>query len=158
MAIATATTPKTEKLDRLRAQLPAVGTTGYFNAGTNGPLPLPALDALLEAAKRECDAGRIIPGVYEGGWKRNQRVRTLVAEMMGADPHEIALTHSTSEGLSTALTGLTWERGDEVVTTNLEHPGLMVPLSLLAHRWGVKIRIADIADGGGDVVGTLAEA
>ncbi|HEV2106928.1 MAG TPA: aminotransferase class V-fold PLP-dependent enzyme, partial [Thermomicrobiales bacterium] len=47
---------------------------------------------------------------------------------------------------------------DEVVTTNLEHPGLMVPLSLLAHRWGVKIRIADIADGGGDVVGTLAEA
>jgi L-cysteine/cystine lyase len=150
------TTPDTEKLERLRSQLPAVGNTGYFNAGTNGPLPESALDVLFEAAKREYEAGRIIPGVYEGGWKRNQRVRTLIAEMMGADPQEIALTHSTSEGISTALAGLTWERGDEVITTNLEHPGLIVPLSLLSHRWGVKVRIVNIGDGGGDVVGALA--
>lgn len=155
MVAAVATTPDMEKLDHLRSQLPAVGTTRYFNSGTNGPLPMTALDTLYEAAKRECEVGRIVPGVYEGGWKRNQRVRVLLAEMMGADPHEIALTHSTSEGISTALNGLTWERGDEVVTTTLEHPGLMTPLSLLAHRWGVTIKIIDIGDGGGDVAAAI---
>ena len=158
MVAAVAATPDTEKLRRLREQLPAVSTTGYFNSGTNGPLPQPALDVLYEAASREWSAGRIIPGVYEGGWKRNQRVRVLLAEMMGADAHEIALTHSTSEGISTALNGLTWERGDEVIITNLEHPGLMTPLSLLAHRWGVKIKMVDIGDGGGDVAAVIEQA
>lgn len=158
MVGAVAATPNTEKVDRLRSQLPAVGTTGYFNSGTNGPLPMAALDTLYEAAKRECEVGRIVPGVYEGGWKRNQRVRVLLAEMMGAEPSEIALTHSTSEGISTALNGLSWERGDEVITTNLEHPGLMTPLSLLAHRWGVAIKIVDIGDGGGDVASVIEGA
>ncbi len=158
MVAAVASTPDIEKVERLRSQLPAVGTTGYFNSGTNGPLPMAALDTLYEAAKKECEVGRIVPGVYEGGWKRNQRVRVLLAEMMGADPSEIALTHSTSEGISTALNGLTWDRGDEVITTNLEHPGLMTPLSLLAHRWGVTIKIVDIGDGGGDVAGAFESA
>ncbi|MGI8643580.1 MAG: aminotransferase class V-fold PLP-dependent enzyme, partial [Thermomicrobiales bacterium] len=158
MVAAVSTTPDTEKVERLRSQLPAVNTTGYFNSGTNGPLPMAALDTLYEAAKKECEVGRIVPGVYEGGWKRNQRVRVLLAEMMGADSSEMALTHSTSEGISTALNGLTWERGDEVITTNLEHPGLMTPLSLLAHRWGITIKVIDIGDGGGDVAGVIESA
>lgn len=158
MVAAVSTTPDTKKVKRLRSQLPAVTTTGYFNSGTNGPLPMAAHDTLYEAAKKECEVGRIVPGVYEGGWKRNQRVRVLLAEMMGADASEIALTHSTSEGISTALNGLTWERGDEVITTNLEHPGLMTPLSLLAHRWGITIKVVDIGDGGGDVAGALESA
>ncbi len=67
------------KLDRLRAQLPAVSTTGYFNAGTNGPLPLPSQEALLAATTRELEHGRIMPGLYEVSGERNARVRELVA-------------------------------------------------------------------------------
>lgn len=147
-----------EKLAHLRAQLPAVDRTGYFNAGTNGPLPKVALDALIAAAHTEYDAGRIIPGVYEGGWTRNRRIRVLLAEMLGADPSEIALTHSTSEGIGTVLSGIDWQRGDEVMTTTLEHPGLFGPLSQISHRYGVKIRIIDIGDGGGDVTAILEAA
>ncbi|MDQ3168402.1 MAG: aminotransferase class V-fold PLP-dependent enzyme [Chloroflexota bacterium] len=147
-----------EKLAHLRSQLPAVDQTGYFNAGTNGPLPQCALDAMIDAARRECDAGRIIPGVYEGGGKRNQRIRVLLGDMLGADPSEIALTHSTSEGNGTVLSGIDWQRGEEVVTTTLEHPGLFVPLSQIAHRYGIRLRIIDIGDGGGDVTSTLEAA
>ncbi|MDP9362844.1 MAG: aminotransferase class V-fold PLP-dependent enzyme [Chloroflexota bacterium] len=144
------------KVEALRAQLPAVRATGYFNAGTNGPLPLPAQAALVAAAQAECDAGRIVPGIYEGNWVRNARVRALIAELFGADAAEIALTHSTSEGISTALNGLRWQAGDEVVTTTLEHPGLIAPLCLLAHRFGVRLRYADVAHGEGDVAGAIA--
>lgn len=145
-----------DKLSRLRAQIPAVATTGYFNAGTNGPLPLVAQEALLSAAKRELEQGRITPGVYEGNWERNARVRDVIAEIFNAHPLEIALTHSTNEGLGAVLNGLHWRRGDEIVTTTLEHPGLLAPLCLLAHRFGVVLRYADIGNGGSGVADTIA--
>ncbi len=143
------------KVDHLRKRLPAVARTGYFNVGTNGPLPVEAHDALAEATLRELYEGRIVPGVYEGNRVRNARVRAVIAGMFGADPLEIGLTHSTGEGLNTALFGLNWRRDDEILTTNLEHPALFAPLGLLAHRFGVVVRYADIGTGGGDVVGAL---
>lgn len=145
------------KLARLREQIPAVETTGYLNAGTNGPLPTVAIEALRAAADREYRIGRIVPGVYEGNFKRNRAVAATAAGIFGADPDEIALSHSTTEGLSTALMGLRWDHGDEVVTTTLEHPGLMNPLALLSHRFGVVSRYADIGNGDGDVLAALRQ-
>ncbi|MBA2276145.1 MAG: aminotransferase class V-fold PLP-dependent enzyme [Chloroflexia bacterium] len=141
-----------DKVRRLRAQLPATAATGYFNAGTNGPLPKPVYDVMVAAAERELTAGRIVPGVYEGHAQRNDRIRELLAELFGGKPHEFAITRSTTEGLNIALNGITWHPRDEIVTTTLEHPGLMVPLSVVAHGADVTIRVADIGDGSGDVV------
>lgn len=130
--------------NRLRAQLPAVSTTGSFTAGTNGPLPLPAQEALLAATKRERGLGRIMPGLYEGSGERHVRVRELVASTGNAHPLEITLTCSTGVGLGAVLNGLHRRRGDEIVTTTLEHLGLLAPLGLLAHRFGVVIWQTDI--------------
>ncbi len=54
--------------------------------------------------------------------------------------------------------GLRWHPGDEIVTTKLEHPGLLAPLALLANRFGVVLRSADIGRGEGDVVGAVEAA
>ncbi|MBW3633341.1 MAG: aminotransferase class V-fold PLP-dependent enzyme, partial [Chloroflexi bacterium] len=153
MAIDTATDTKVETL---RAQLPAVQTTGYFNTGSNGPIPTLAYEAADMIARRELEQGRIVPGTYIDNRERNRGVAALVAALFGADPDEIALTHSATEGLGTALIGLTWNPGDEIVTTREEHPGLMMPLALLARRFGVVTRYADIGDGASGVVEALA--
>ena len=144
------------KVDTLRAQLPAVLAQGYFNTGSNGPMPIVAYEAADRIARRELERGRIIPGAYEGNRDHNREVAALAARIFGAGPDEIALTHSTTEGLCTALMGLNWEPGDEVVTTLQEHPGLLSPLALLAHRHQVITRYAAIGDGGGDVVAAIA--
>ncbi|HEU5430636.1 MAG TPA: aminotransferase class V-fold PLP-dependent enzyme [Thermomicrobiales bacterium] len=146
------------EVEQLRDRLPAVRATGYFNAGTNGPLPIVAQEALVEAATAELEFGRIIPGVYERNGIRNRRVAGLFAAMVGADEDEIALMHSTTEGLGCVLMGLTWQPGDEIVTTNLEHPGLLAPLALMSRRVGTITRFADIGRGEGDVVGQIAAA
>src|SRR5690242_16354709 len=146
------------KLAALRAQLPAVERTVYLNAGTNGPLPRVAHEALVRAATDEVELGRLRPGHWESlfvGWKE---LRGLIATIFGADSDEIALMRSTTEGLNVALFGLTWNRGDEVITANLEHGGLFSPLGLLAHRHGVVIRSVDIGNGEGDVVSQLMSA
>ena len=144
------------KVDALRAQLPAVQTTGYFNAGATGPLPTVAIEAAETAARRELDQGRIVPGASVTNRERNRRFAAFAAELFGAHSDEIALTHSASEGLNTALLGIAWQRGDEVVSTSEEHPGLLLPLALLARRHGVVTRFANIGDGGAGVVDAIA--
>lgn len=150
-----ATTAELEKVHRLRAQLPAVHTTGYFNSGTNGPLPRSVHETILKTAEEEFQRGRIIPGVFQGHEARNDRARGLLAQLLGGSPSEYALTQSTNDGLNIAFNGLDWQRGDEIITTSLEHPTMFMPMALLSHRQGVRIRVADLGDGGGDVVATL---
>ncbi len=145
------------KVDTLRAQLPAVQSTGYFNTGSNGPIPIVAFEAADAAARRELEQGRIVPGTYMENRDRNRRFAAMAATVFGADADEIALTHSATEGLGTALMGMTWSAGDEVITTFEEHPGLMLPLALLARRFGVVTRYANVGDGGSGVVEALAD-
>jgi L-cysteine/cystine lyase len=145
------------KVAQVRAHLPAVHRTGYFNAGTNGPLPDLAVTALAEAANVELAEGRIGPGVFEQIMDDWQQLRGRFASILGADNSEIALTRSATEGINIALFGLDWRRGDEIITTTLEHPGIITPLALLAHRFGVNLRYAEIGNGGGDVAGAIMD-
>jgi L-cysteine/cystine lyase len=145
------------KVGALRAQLPAVQTTGYFNTGSDGPIPIVAYEAADAAARRELNQGRIVPGAYVENRERNRRFAAMAATIFGADGDEIALTHSASEGLATTLMGMTWSPGDEIITTFEEHPGLLLLLALLARRFGVVTRYADIGDGASGVVEALAD-
>lgn len=147
-----------EKLEAIRAQLPATSTTGYFNAGTNGPIPMVAHRAMTAAAQAELDRGRITPGMYEGLFADLKDTRATVASLLNAQPSEIALMRSTTEGMNVALMGMEWRRGDEVITTQLEHICLFSVLGLLSHRHGVTIRTVDIGNGGGDVTTALRGA
>jgi selenocysteine lyase/cysteine desulfurase len=69
------------------------------------------------------------------------KTRTLMAELLGAKPAEIAFTKNTTEGLNIAAHGFDLKPGDNVVLTNLEH---------LANVWvwkhwekkGVELRFA----------------
>jgi L-cysteine/cystine lyase len=114
------------------------------------------VETLTVAANRELEQGRIGPDLYEGLKADWQHLRERFASIFGANADEIALTRSTTEGVNVALLGLSWRRGDEVVTTSLEHPGIITPLALVAHRFGVTIRTADIGHGGGDVAAAIA--
>jgi len=142
-------------VQRLRGQLPAVLATGYFNAGTNGPLPKVVHEAILKTAEEEFHQGRIVPGVFQEHAARNNRARDLLARLLGGAPTEYALTQSTNDGLNIAFHGLDWQKGDEIITTSLEHPTMYMPMVLLSHRHGVRIRVANIGDGSGDVVAAL---
>jgi L-cysteine/cystine lyase len=153
MAVATALA---SKVDTLRAQLPAVHATGYFNTGSYGPMPTVAFTAAEAMARQEYERGRIEPNAHEANRERNRDVAALAAAMFDADDDEIALTNSSTAGLNIALMGMTWERGDEIVTTLEEHTSLLRPLALLTNRSGVLTRYADIGDGSGDVVAAIA--
>ena len=67
-------------------------------------------------------------------------MRTRLAAAVGTTPERIALTSSTTDGCNIVLSGLGLGEGDEVVTTDAEHPGLLAPLGASPAR----VRVAEV--------------
>jgi selenocysteine lyase/cysteine desulfurase len=127
-------------LASLRAGFPLLGRVAYLNAGTNGPVPAAASAAARAELAREERAGRA--GVH---FARREELATGLragyAERVGCAPAEIALTTSTTEGVARVLLALDLRPGDEIVTSDEEHPGVLGPLLALRAR-GVEVRVA----------------
>ena len=74
------------------------------------------------------------------------RQRAAYAQLLGCAPEDIALTTSTSEGMSLAVGGLELGPGDEILTSDEEHPGLIGPLQVARDLRGVRVRAVALAD------------
>jgi L-cysteine/cystine lyase len=88
----------------------------------------------------DADKGRIGPAYFEQCRTLAAGVRAGYAEVLGAEPTEVALTGSTTDGLNTVIAGLSLHPGDEILTTDQEHPGLLAPLRRARVVRGVTIR------------------
>ena len=144
-------------LRAVRAQLPALAASTYLNSGAIGPLCLPAARALAEWAEA---APRRARGSLEGFGRISAQaaaVRAAAARLVGAGPETVALTANTTHGLNLAAWGIDWRPGDEIVTTGLEHPGLPVPLAVVARRTGARLRVIGAERAGGDLERAVAE-
>ena len=112
-----------------RDRFPVCARYAYLNAGTFGPLSQQTLDAMAKVRAREGEHGRAGGAYFEDMLARRERVRALIAAQVGADAEHIAFTDSTTEGIHIAVIGLGLREGDEVVTTDAEHFGLIGPLA-----------------------------
>jgi len=143
------------KVDEIRAQLPAVHSSAYLNTGTNGPLPRVAHEAMAQMALQEFEEGRIAMDGWKVKMALKPAARDALARAFNVKSSEIALTQLTTEGMNIMIHGVDWQRGDEAIITNLEHPGGQLPLYVAAHRNGVQIRVVDLGNGEGDVAGKI---
>jgi L-cysteine/cystine lyase len=134
-------------LEIVRSGMPAARRAVYLNAGTWGPLPTRAADAMRARIDDVESRGRIGATGYAEFTRIREGARAAFAESMGSDPARIALTHSTSGGMNLVLGGLAFAPGDEVVTTDNEHAGLLEPLAALTRRYGLVVRVAEALQG-----------
>ena len=70
------------------------------------------------------------------------QMRTDIAPGFGANADEIVLTTNTTDGMCMSLYGLDWNAGDEIISTNMEHPGGNGPMSHMVARHGVVLKRA----------------
>lgn len=127
-----------------RAQFPVLTEKAYLNAGTEGPLPAAVAQAVGERLGQETSKGRSGKAYIEAIKDLAARVRHGYAALLGADPSDVALTGSTTDGCNTVLSGLDLRPGDQVITSDEEHPGLTAPLGRLRRR-GVDVVVAPFA-------------
>jgi L-cysteine/cystine lyase len=127
--------------DEARALFPVLERFAYLNAGTLGLLSRPTLAAMEERFRFDQEQGRGGHGWFTSVLELRARVREQIAALIGTSPAQMALTSSTTDGCNIVMSGLQLGPDDEVVTTNSEHPGLLLPL----HVAGVRVRVADVA-------------
>ena len=131
----------------LRAEFPVLDRLAFLNAGTDGPVPAAAVRAARGALESQLTGGRHSPH-FDARFKLQAELRELYARVIGCDVEDLSLQTSTSEGLATVLAGLDLGPGDEIVTSDSEHPGLIGPL-LAARERGTAIRpvpLREVAD------------
>lgn len=130
----------------LRAEFPVLDRIAYLNAGTDGPVPQRAAAAAAASIAAQADEGRSGRSHFESVKEVQDDVRARVARLMNCSAAEIALTHSTTDAMNLVLRGLRLGRGDQVVTSDEEHPGLLAPLAALAKEQGVEVVFAPFAE------------
>jgi L-cysteine/cystine lyase len=138
-------------VDELRAEFPVLERVAYLNTGSNGPVPRRGAEAARDALRRQAEEGRGGAAFFESVVGAADRLRPRVAAILACDPAQLALTANTTDGVNTALSALGLGAGDEVLTSDEEHPGLLGPLNVARQSRGVRVRVVPFAELAGAV-------
>ncbi|MEF8774002.1 MAG: aminotransferase class V-fold PLP-dependent enzyme [Halobacteriales archaeon] len=130
----------------LRASIPALQETTYFNFGAHGPSPTHVVEAAESFLRRHEFETPASGDPYDAASQAFERTREAVASFVGADSDEIALTESTTAGVNAVAGAIDWTPGDVVVRTDLEHPAGILPWQRLESE-GVEVRVVETDDG-----------
>jgi L-cysteine/cystine lyase len=126
-------------LPALRDEFPVLARAAYLNAGTDGPLPARAVSAVAQELEREARDGRTWSH-FTRRFELAAELRAAYASLLGCEASDVALTSCTSEGIAQTVLGLQLEPGDEILTSDEEHPGLLGALGAARELRGVSVR------------------
>jgi L-cysteine/cystine lyase len=132
----------------LRDEFPVFERAAFLNAGSDGPVPRRAVKAVRDEVERQATDGRHA-AYFARRASLVARQRVEYAGLLGCPPEELALTTCTTEGIATVVAG--FGRGDTIVTSDEEHPGVYGSLAA-ARRRGAEVvvtgfdRLAEAVD------------
>jgi selenocysteine lyase/cysteine desulfurase len=120
-------------------------SVAYCQTGTLGASPREVVDALVNGIQ---DLERHLPdwpytqsdGEPLTGYQPLLEFRAEAGAFLNAPAEEIALTQNSTMGMSFLANGLDLAPGDEVLSTDHEHPGGISAWRLLAKRRGVVVK------------------
>ena len=109
----------------------------YLNHAAVAPWPARTRDAIKAFAEENVHSGA---RDYSKWVKRESQLRLQLKQLLNAPSvQDIALVKNTSEALSVVAFGLSWQAGDNIVTSTEEFPSNRIPWQALS-REGVELR------------------
>jgi cysteine desulfurase/selenocysteine lyase len=130
-------------VDEVRADIPLTKKVVYFDNAATCLTPLPVVEAMTEYYTEY--RGNIHRGVHTLSEKASYEydsARQKVASLINAKPEEIIFVKNTTEALNMVALGLQFEKGDTVVTTEVEHHSNFLPFYRLKEK-GVQLEIIE---------------
>lgn len=123
----------------------------YLNTAALGPTPRTVLDQVLKAWY-ELELNPVMMAYSNGAvHAATDRAREQVAALIGCAADELLITRSATEAMNSVALGLNLDRGDRVLTTDVEHEGGSVGWDYLKRRRGINIDLVSIAPGDFDI-------
>ncbi|HUU82382.1 MAG TPA: aminotransferase class V-fold PLP-dependent enzyme [Phycisphaerae bacterium] len=126
----------------VREEFPITRNFNFQDHAAVAPLSRRAADAAREYLQQAQDNGYLADGFY----KHAEHVRQRAAALINANADEVTFVKNTSEGLNFVANGISWNRGDNIVTTNVEFPANIYPWQALQSR-GVQVNMVLEEDG-----------
>lgn len=132
------------ELKALRELFPGVEGQVYLDVSLRGLIPEP----VAKAARGHLEERLLGTGDKAAFHASVERSRSLMAELLGAEADEVAITKNVSDGLNLFASSLPWRAGDNVVIcTELEHPNNVFLWYNLRELHGVEVRAVEPRDG-----------
>ncbi|WP_029972010.1 aminotransferase class V-fold PLP-dependent enzyme [Paraburkholderia graminis] len=125
-------------VDALRASTPGAQCITHFNHAGASLASSATLEAIHAHLWREATLGPMEAGV--AAREQTERARLLAAQLLNAQPAEIAMTTGNSPGWGAAFAALgPWQPGDRILVGRHEWGGNLAAMQLVAQRAGASI-------------------
>lgn len=126
-------------IDQLRADTPGCEHVLHFNNAGAGLMPQPVLDAMHGHLVRES-----IIGGYEAHHAADEEYQdtyAAIAELIGAQPHEIALIENATRAWDQVFYGMNFKAGDRVITAHASYASNYLAMLQQQRRHGIEINV-----------------
>lgn len=134
-------------LSEFTATIPAANDGTYLNTGSSTPSSVDVVESMQAFLEHHGYDSPMGDGMYTPAFEAFEDTRQAVAEFLNAEPGEIALTQSTGDGISRVANAISWEEGDTVLRTDLEHHASVVPWDALKRDYGLQTDVVGTTDG-----------
>jgi cysteine desulfurase/selenocysteine lyase len=129
--------------EKIRADFPILNDIIYLDSAATSLTPEPVLEAVLSYYREyNANVGRSVHRISQFATQKYHNAHRKVAEFIGANEGEVIFTKNTTEATNMVAYGLQWQKGDEVVTTLLEHHSNFLPWLRLREK-GVRLKIVE---------------
>ncbi|WP_416673140.1 aminotransferase class V-fold PLP-dependent enzyme [Egbenema bharatensis] len=128
--------------DHLRSLWALDPTVAYLNHGSFGACPIAVLEQQqLFRSQLEAEPVRFFETQLEPLLDDS---RSVLAQLIGADTANLAFVPNATTGVNTVLRSLTFQPGDELLTTNHEYNASRNALDFVAQRSGATVVVAQV--------------
>lgn len=137
----------TAQLHRLRQDTPACLEVLHFNNAGASLTPLPVQQAVQEHLLLEYQIGGYEAAAIHA--EKSDAFYTAVAEILHAQPQQIAFTTSATDAYNRALTSIAFKPGDLILTTENDYASNQIAFLQISKRFGANIKVAPESPAGG---------
>ena len=113
----------------------------YLDSASTSQTPRCSIDAMCEYFfEYAANHGRGAHHLARKTTEKYEETRSKLGNFLKVPPDHIIFTKNTTDSVNTVANGLTWKRGDEIITTWLEHHSNLLPWMMLKKK-GVRVTI-----------------
>lgn len=110
----------------------------FLNHSANGQMPNSTVQAITDYLHAEQQRSPYLAALDAA--PQLQQLYHLLAELLGSQPHDIALTTGNSHGWTAVVGAMPWQAGDKVLIAPGEWGGNVAMLQQLQNRHGITVQ------------------
>ncbi len=133
---------------KIREDFPVLKEVIYLDSAATSQKPIQMVRAMDEYFLKYCGPyGRGAHRLSKETTEKYEDAREAVASFIGVPPKKTIFTRNTTESINMVAYGLPWHKGDQVITSIMEHHSNLLPWMRLADK-GVEMVVVDTDDHG----------